>query len=178
VAVVGECIEAFGGAGYVEDTGLPALLRDTHVLPIWEGTTNVLSLDALRALGDEQGVALLLDEVERHASAVRNPSLCAVVEAAREAIDGAVAWLEDAGWQDPERRAEVEAGARRFALTVGRALEVLLLAEHAQWALEDRDDFRPAASAHRLAEEGIGRIGAIAAVGPSSVGRTGRESRR
>ena len=47
VAVVSECIEAFGGAGYVEDTGLPALLRDTQVLPIWEGTTNVLSLDAL-----------------------------------------------------------------------------------------------------------------------------------
>jgi acyl-CoA dehydrogenase len=31
VAVVSECIEAFGGAGYVEDTGLPALLRDTQV---------------------------------------------------------------------------------------------------------------------------------------------------
>ena len=45
--MVSECIEAFGGAGYVEDTGLPALLRDTQVLPIWEGTTNVLALDAL-----------------------------------------------------------------------------------------------------------------------------------
>jgi acyl-CoA dehydrogenase len=42
VAVVSEAIEAFGGAGYVEDTGLPVLLRDTQVLPIWEGTTNVL----------------------------------------------------------------------------------------------------------------------------------------
>jgi hypothetical protein len=29
------------------NTGLPQLLRGTHVLPIWEGTTNVLSLDAL-----------------------------------------------------------------------------------------------------------------------------------
>ncbi|HKE94350.1 MAG TPA: acyl-CoA dehydrogenase family protein, partial [Povalibacter sp.] len=33
VAVVSEAIEALGGAGYVEDTGLPLLLRDTHVLP-------------------------------------------------------------------------------------------------------------------------------------------------
>ncbi len=47
VTVVSEVIESFGGAGYVEDTGLPQLLRDTQVLPIWEGTTNVLSLDAL-----------------------------------------------------------------------------------------------------------------------------------
>jgi acyl-CoA dehydrogenase len=159
VAVVTECIEAFGGAGYVEDTGLPTLLRDTHVLPIWEGTTNVLSLETLRALGDERGVEILLDEVERRAATVRDPGLGQAVEAAREAIDGAVAWLDDAGWQDPERRAHAEAGARRFALTLGRALEVLLLAEHAQWALDTHGDFRPAAAAHRLAEEGIGRIG-------------------
>ena len=39
-------LECFGGAGYVEDTGLPRLLRDAQVLPIWEGTTNVLSLDS------------------------------------------------------------------------------------------------------------------------------------
>ena len=34
VAVVSEALEAFGGAGYVEDTGLPMLLRDAQVLPI------------------------------------------------------------------------------------------------------------------------------------------------
>jgi acyl-CoA dehydrogenase len=45
-----EAIESFGGAGYVEDTGLPRLMADAQVLPIWEGTTNVLSLDTLRAL--------------------------------------------------------------------------------------------------------------------------------
>ncbi len=45
VAVASEVIEAFGGAGYVEDSGLPLLLRDAQVLPIWEGTTNVLALD-------------------------------------------------------------------------------------------------------------------------------------
>src|SRR5262249_38788780 len=52
VAHASEVLEAFGGAGYVEDTGLPVLLRDAQVLPIWEGTTNVLSLDLLRALGE------------------------------------------------------------------------------------------------------------------------------
>ncbi|HTL33750.1 MAG TPA: acyl-CoA dehydrogenase family protein, partial [Kofleriaceae bacterium] len=51
VAVTSEAIEACGGAGYVEDTGLPRILADAQVLPIWEGTTNVLSLDTLRALG-------------------------------------------------------------------------------------------------------------------------------
>ena len=45
VALASEALECFGGAGYVEDTGLPRLLRDAQVLPIWEGTTNVLALD-------------------------------------------------------------------------------------------------------------------------------------
>src|SRR5439155_11223817 len=53
VAVASEALESFGGAGYIEDTGLPRLLRDAQVLPIWEGTTNVLSLYVLRVLGGE-----------------------------------------------------------------------------------------------------------------------------
>jgi alkylation response protein AidB-like acyl-CoA dehydrogenase len=56
VSVASEVLESFGGAGYVEDTGLPMLLRDSQVLPIWEGTTNVLALDALRALGDAESL--------------------------------------------------------------------------------------------------------------------------
>jgi alkylation response protein AidB-like acyl-CoA dehydrogenase len=63
VAVTSEALECFGGAGYVEDTGLPRLLRDAQVLPIWEGTTNVLSLDVLRAIGKEGGVRALGEEV-------------------------------------------------------------------------------------------------------------------
>ena len=59
VVVLSETIESFGGAGYVEDTGLPLLLRDAQVLPIWEGTTNVLALDVLRALPAAGGIAIL-----------------------------------------------------------------------------------------------------------------------
>ena len=50
LAVASEAIECFGGQGYMEDTGLPRLLRDAQVLPIWEGTTSVLALDVLRVL--------------------------------------------------------------------------------------------------------------------------------
>ena len=57
VAVASEYLECFGGAGYVEDTGLPRLLRDAQVLPIWEGTTNVLAVDVLRGLARGEGSA-------------------------------------------------------------------------------------------------------------------------
>ncbi len=55
IKVTSEVCEGFGGAGYVEDTGIPKLLRDAQVFSIWEGTTNVLSLDFLRALKKEPG---------------------------------------------------------------------------------------------------------------------------
>ncbi len=53
IANASETIEAFGGAGYIENTGVPRLLRDAQVFPIWEGTTNVLSLDTLRAMAKD-----------------------------------------------------------------------------------------------------------------------------
>ena len=48
--MVSEGIECFGGLGYLEDSKIPMLLRDAQVYPIWEGTTNVLALDMVRAL--------------------------------------------------------------------------------------------------------------------------------
>lgn len=53
VAHSSEILEAFGGAGYVEDTGIPMYFRDAQVFPIWEGTTNVMSLDVLRVIRKE-----------------------------------------------------------------------------------------------------------------------------
>ncbi len=56
--VSSEGLECFGGQGYIEDTGYPAILRDSQVLSIWEGTTNVLSLDVLRSIEKSNGDVL------------------------------------------------------------------------------------------------------------------------
>ena len=45
VALISEGIESFGGLGYMENSRIPVILRDAQVLPIREGTTNILSLD-------------------------------------------------------------------------------------------------------------------------------------
>ena len=58
VAGASETLEAFGGAGYVEDTGLPSFSATPQVLSIWEGTTNVLALDALARHRARRGVAV------------------------------------------------------------------------------------------------------------------------
>ena len=49
--VSSEALECLGGMGYIEGTMLPTLMRDAQVLSIWEGTTNVLCYDVVRALG-------------------------------------------------------------------------------------------------------------------------------
>jgi alkylation response protein AidB-like acyl-CoA dehydrogenase len=50
VPCVSEAMELIGGNGYIEEHVMPRLLRDAQVLPIWEGTTNILVLDALRVM--------------------------------------------------------------------------------------------------------------------------------
>jgi alkylation response protein AidB-like acyl-CoA dehydrogenase len=53
VPCVSEAMELIGGNGYIEESPMPRLLRDAQVLPIWEGTTNILVLDTLRAVNKE-----------------------------------------------------------------------------------------------------------------------------
>ena len=156
VACASETLEAFGGAGYIEDTGLPRLLRDAQVLSIWEGTTNVLSLDALRtALKDEVACSSLKAEIESCAAAAQDARLAHATRAAREAAAHADAWRAAA---ERQGQAALEAGARRFAMTMGRALALALLTRHAQWSLEHEQDARTAAAARRFALNGIDLI--------------------
>lgn len=152
VAVVSETIECFGGAGYVEDTGLPQLLRDVQVLPIWEGTTNVLALDTLRALHGTEAMNSLRREAGFILQGVREPALLRLSAQAERVIEQAAEWLT-AAFSAGE--AAAQAGARRFAMTLGRAFELALLLRHAQWALEHEQDARPAAAARRFAAHGV-----------------------
>jgi acyl-CoA dehydrogenase len=127
IAAMSEIIESFGGAGYVEDTGLPVLLRDAQVLSIWEGTTNVLSLDVLLRSDIASGLTALRQRVERIEASIAHQSLRSHAHAALTAIKHAQHWLENTN--DGQAR---QAGARRFALTLGRAFALALLAEDAQ----------------------------------------------
>ena len=150
VAVVSEVIESFGGAGYVEDTGLPQLLRDAQVLPIWEGTTNVLSLDALLRSDLHAGLAALMGRASACVRGLGEPRLQAAGRQAIGAIERAALWLESG--QDRE---VMQAGARRLALTLARGLQLALLCEHAQWLLDHGGDRRGYAAALRFSRQPV-----------------------
>jgi putative acyl-CoA dehydrogenase len=72
--VVYECMEAHGGVGYVEETPMPRLFRQSPLNAIWEGSGNVIALDVARALARE---AAALDAVKAELTRVSGayPSL-------------------------------------------------------------------------------------------------------
>jgi acyl-CoA dehydrogenase len=155
VAVASEVLESFGGAGYVEDTGLPVLLRDSQVLPIWEGTTNVLALDALRAIGATETIAPLISITTPMFESLHDPQLVDLARRVSTSLDHAESWLREARGSD---RSTLEAGARRFALTLGRSVELALLIRHAQWSEDHEDDSRATEAARRFAQTGVDLI--------------------
>jgi acyl-CoA dehydrogenase len=122
VASASEYLECFGGAGYVEDTGIPRLMRDAQVLPIWEGTTNVLSLDVLRAVVREDAGKRLLARLE--AATDLAPALADPLRRAADELRDALAAVT----ADPYA-VSVVAGARGLALRMAYALAAALLAE-------------------------------------------------
>lgn len=118
VPCVSEAMELIGGNGYIEESPMPRLLRDAQVLPIWEGTTNILVLDALRTANKEAGHELLLARIRTHF--------------AREADELASSF---ASLDERDARGWVDRLARAFELT--------LLAENAYGEHVDRLLGRP-----------------------------------
>ncbi|NWU35892.1 ACD11 dehydrogenase, partial [Hylia prasina] len=131
-AVAVEAMESFGGQGYMEDTGLPVILRDTLVLSIWEGTTNILSLDVLRSLAKSQGqvVAVFLSTVQvKLELASGTEGLSPAVQRTREAIGSLQQFMAAAG---SERALTMELAARDFSYSLARIYTGrALLMEHA-----------------------------------------------
>lgn len=147
VALCSEALECFGGAGYIEDTGLPQLLRDAQVYAIWEGTTNVLALDSLRALGE--GLDALRTAIAGWVDGCHEPEAVAPIHAA---LDAASRQWQASG----NNRADLEAAARGLSLTLARCAAAALLARQSTFA-RGRSDMRPGAALRRFVAHGLDR---------------------
>ncbi|OZI41023.1 DNA alkylation response protein [Bordetella genomosp. 1] len=62
--VTGDAMEVRGGCGYIEEWVEPRLMRDAHLGSIWEGTSNIVALDVLRAIRREQALPALRAHVD------------------------------------------------------------------------------------------------------------------
>lgn len=149
VKLCSEALECFGGAGYIEDTGLPQLLRDAQVYAIWEGTTNVLALDSLHALTGDNFTALRTAILDWTSDTDDAPAASAI----QTTMEAATAYLD----RHAATRESLEAGARGLAFTLARCATAALLARQAAWSAQ-RGDLRPAAALRRFVGHGLDRL--------------------
>jgi hypothetical protein len=63
--VAGDAMEVRGGCGYIEEWSDPRVLRDAHLGSMWEGTSNIVALDVLRAIQREDSLPALRTHVEK-----------------------------------------------------------------------------------------------------------------
>jgi acyl-CoA dehydrogenase len=157
VASASEYLECFGGAGYVEETGIPRLLRDAQVLPIWEGTSNVLSVDVLRSLTTDAPAKALLARIDTALDAATGETASALADA-RGRLGAAFATAAAT-----PSAPHLVAAARDLALLASDVLIAALLIEQ---SVAGRDE-RAATAADlwvrgRLAREDIGPDAAAA----------------
>jgi putative acyl-CoA dehydrogenase len=138
VNFVYEAMEAHGGAGYVEESVMPRIYRQSPLNSIWEGSGNVICLDVLRAMSREpDSVAALLEEIELARG--ENVQLDGAIDRIKQRLASPIA----------------ESEARRLVESLAMALQASLLVRHAPAAIAD------AFSAARLSEHAGVAYGAV-----------------
>ena len=136
--MVAEALECLGGNGFVEESGLPLLFRESPLNSIWEGSGNVNALDVLRALRRPESLEAWLLEVGAARGADER------LDAAVNDVLQALADVENA-----------EAGARRLAARMALCLQASLLVRHSTPEVAD------AFVASRLANDWGGVFGTL-----------------
>lgn len=119
--LVYECLECHGGAGYIEESIMPRLFRESPLNSIWEGSGNVICLDVLRAIHRDPGcfeafVAEVADAASGDSDIMKK-------------LSTVKATLRDPGSLEPR--------ARRFTEDLALLLQGSLLRKHAPTPVAD-----------------------------------------
>ncbi|GAA4322659.1 putative acyl-CoA dehydrogenase [Actinomadura luteofluorescens] len=134
-----EALECLGGNGYVEESGMPRLFRESPLNSIWEGSGNVAALDLLRAtLREPQTLEAFFEEV-------------ALSQGADKRLDAAIKETKES-FTDTST---IEYRARRVAERLALVLQASLLFRHGHLAVAD------AFCATRLAGDWGGAFGTL-----------------
>ncbi|RBM12898.1 DNA alkylation response protein [Prauserella sp. PE36] len=116
-----EALECLGGNGYVEESGMPRLFRESPLSSIWEGSGNVAALDALRAMGKQpDSVEAFFTEVEQ-------------AEGADPRLDDAIGRVR----KELADLSDVEFRARRVVELLALVFQGSLLVRHGDKAVAD-----------------------------------------
>ena len=116
--MVAESLECHGGSGYVEESVMPRLFRESPLNSIWEGCGNIQSLDVLRAIAKQPSVAdAYLHELEKQ-------------KGSDSIFDKFLNELKD----DVAANKFTETSARALASRLARALQAAMMIQYASSA--------------------------------------------
>ncbi|MGB7685850.1 MAG: acyl-CoA dehydrogenase family protein [Solirubrobacterales bacterium] len=122
VVHAGEALECLGGNGFVEESGMPRLFRESPLGSIWEGSGNVQCLDVLRAMvKTPAALEAFFAEVEE--GAVSEPRLDAYAKSLRDDLPGDIE--------------TIEARARRVVERMALAIQASFLVRYGDEAVAD-----------------------------------------
>ena len=128
--VTGDAMEVRGGCGYIEEFPDPRLVRDSHLGSIWEGTSNIVALDVMRAGTREGSFEALEDHVR---GLIGN---LAEVEGLAQLTDRAFALArEAAGGPRPELARQAATALYNVTTAAGLAAEGRALGSRRRMAL-------------------------------------------
>ncbi|KAF9208662.1 hypothetical protein BGZ49_008040 [Haplosporangium sp. Z 27] len=130
-----EAMECYGGQGYMEETGLGRAMRDILVNTIWEGTSNVLSLDVLRVMAETGGDALeLYSETIRAiiAPLKDRPQWIKSAQGIEKSLDMISSHFTN--YATLETRKLLEASARGLTFAMADVISGALLCQHSAWS--------------------------------------------
>ncbi|WP_158056232.1 acyl-CoA dehydrogenase family protein [Halorussus halophilus] len=146
-------MEILGGNGYVREHTTERLLRDAQVLPIWEGPSNVLALDVLRALERENAHEALVPHVQAKLDAVEQPVLAELADEIESEFRDLQNALGRLAMEDEEY---AQYHAKRLADLIFDVVTAALLVEEAQWQLDEEENGRKALVAQRFVQTRFG----------------------
>ncbi|MFB6222098.1 MAG: acyl-CoA dehydrogenase family protein [Haloarcula sp.] len=145
-------MEIKGGDGYVEEFVHPRLLRNAQVLPIWEGASNVMALDVLRAMDREDAHEPLLGLVDERLDAVSHPVLESLAADVEEARDGLTKAIFTIGAEDVDYAQRQAKEVTNYIFDVTTAA---ILLEQAQNQLDEEGNARKAAVAKQFVDDSL-----------------------
>lgn len=121
--VTGDAMEVRGGCGYIEEWSDPRLVRDAHLGSIWEGTSNIVALDILRAIRREGSLPVLQAHTEKLLQQIQ--AAPAFIQTLRDAMGRACTLAQSA--------VDAQADGERLARTAASALYHCFTATAMAW---------------------------------------------
>jgi acyl-CoA dehydrogenase len=134
-------MEVKGGNGYVREFVNERLLRDAQVTPIWEGTSNILSLDVLRVLEKEAAHEALFPFVRERLDGVSHPHLESLADTVEDEFESLQEAMVALATEDPDY---AQHEAKELADYIFDVVTAALLLERAQDHIDADDDARKA----------------------------------